>query len=57
MCNLCGIHWNTLNQLGQYPTFQEAIFVDLLDLCLKVWDEGGSSPAFTSSPVSPAGWL
>ena len=36
---------------------QKAVFVDLLDLCLAVWDEGGSSSVSPSSPVSPDGWL
>jgi len=36
---------------------QKAVFVDFLNLCLVVWDEGGSSPTSPSSPVSPDGWL
>ena len=36
---------------------QKAVFVDLLNLCLAVWDERGSSPTSPSRPVSPDGWL
>lgn len=39
--------WNT--DVGWRSLIEEAGFVDLLDLCLKVWDEGGFAPSLLSA--------